>query len=145
MLRELPYIPNSVPGSTTDLARLNSGVSYSSGISERSGTPSHRRVVVYVDGQLRNSKRFDAEGMQRDYPHLFEPIQRRRSSSSNMSSPGLASSWGTNGFATPDHKRREEGQLRYWTADMCSNSPQLFDFVVTLGGDGTVLFTSWLL
>lgn len=55
-----------------------------------------------------------------------------------------------------------EGQLRYWTADMCSRSPHLFDFVVTvraplipaehdtltrppqLGGDGTVLFTSWL-
>ncbi|KAK0441767.1 ATP-NAD kinase-like domain-containing protein [Desarmillaria tabescens] len=27
---------------------------------------------------------------------------------------------------------------------MCSYSPYLFDFVVTLGGDGTVLFTSWL-
>lgn len=27
---------------------------------------------------------------------------------------------------------------------MCSRSPHLFDFVVTLGGDGTVLFTSWL-
>jgi NAD+ kinase len=27
---------------------------------------------------------------------------------------------------------------------MCTNSPNLFDFVVTLGGDGTVLFASWL-
>ncbi len=27
---------------------------------------------------------------------------------------------------------------------MCSRSPHLFDFVVTLGGDGTVLFCSWL-
>lgn len=25
-----------------------------------------------------------------------------------------------------------EGQLRYWTADMCSRSPHLFDFVVTV-------------
>lgn len=27
---------------------------------------------------------------------------------------------------------------------MCGTSPHLFDFVVTLGGDGTLLFTSWL-
>jgi len=27
---------------------------------------------------------------------------------------------------------------------MCTRSSHLFDFVVTLGGDGTVLFTSWL-
>jgi NAD kinase len=39
----------------------------------------------------------------------------------------------------------EEGQLRYWTGEMCSSQPHLFDFVITLGGDGTVLFTSWLL
>ena len=34
--------------------------------------------------------------------------------------------------------------LRYWTPDMCWNSPDKFDLVLTLGGDGTVLFTSWL-
>ncbi|GAA5828922.1 hypothetical protein JCM11251_005919 [Rhodosporidiobolus azoricus] len=38
----------------------------------------------------------------------------------------------------------EEGQLRYWTNDMCRERPHLFDFVITLGGDGTVLYTSWL-
>jgi NAD+ kinase len=27
---------------------------------------------------------------------------------------------------------------------MCAKNPNLFDFVITLGGDGTVLFTSWL-
>lgn len=36
------------------------------------------------------------------------------------------------------------GKLRYWTAELCTKSPHLFDFVVTLGGDGTVLYTSWL-
>jgi NAD+ kinase len=41
-------------------------------------------------------------------------------------------------------KQSEMGQLRYWTNEMCNRSPQLFDFVVTLGGDGTVLYTSWL-
>ena len=56
---------------------------------------------------------------------------------------------------------QDEGQLRYWTSEMCRHNPHLFDFVVTvrlnfpirpmlnivcgqLGGDGTVLFTSWL-
>ncbi|KAF2239113.1 ATP-NAD kinase [Viridothelium virens] len=34
--------------------------------------------------------------------------------------------------------------LRYWTPDMCWTSPEKFDLVLTLGGDGTVLFTSWL-
>lgn len=34
--------------------------------------------------------------------------------------------------------------LKYWTPDLCWTSPEKFDLVVTLGGDGTVLFTSWL-
>ncbi|KAG0643344.1 ATP-NAD kinase-like domain-containing protein [Tuber brumale] len=34
--------------------------------------------------------------------------------------------------------------LRYWTPDLCWTSPETFDLVLTLGGDGTVLFTSWL-
>ncbi|KAJ2893637.1 hypothetical protein IWW38_002806 [Coemansia aciculifera] len=34
--------------------------------------------------------------------------------------------------------------LQQWTPELCASSPELFDFVVTLGGDGTVLYTSWL-
>ncbi|KAK2739943.1 NAD(+) kinase [Myotisia sp. PD_48] len=34
--------------------------------------------------------------------------------------------------------------LKYWTPDLCWSSPEQFDLVLTLGGDGTVLFTSWL-
>ena len=34
--------------------------------------------------------------------------------------------------------------LRYWTPDLCWSQPEKFDLVLTLGGDGTVLFTSWL-
>ncbi|KAF5351997.1 hypothetical protein D9756_007404 [Leucocoprinus leucothites] len=97
-----------------------------------------RGLVVYVDSQLRHSKRFDAEGIQRDHPELFDPFPRRRTSS-NRSSPGASSNGGS---GTEDSC--DEGQLRYWTSSMCSHSPHLFDFVVTLGGDGTVLFTSWL-
>ncbi|KAF9559852.1 ATP-NAD kinase [Agrocybe pediades] len=97
---------------------------------------SKRGLVVYVDNQLRTSRRFDAEGIRKDHPELFNPFPRRRTSSSQS----LSSS-------TSDFTRREddnEGQLRYWTSSMCSQNPDLFDFVVTLGGDGTVLFTSWL-
>ncbi|KAE8146923.1 ATP-NAD kinase-like domain-containing protein [Aspergillus avenaceus] len=64
-------------------------------------------VNVYVDAKLRNSKRFDAEGLLQ-----MEP--------------------------------RFQGMLHYWTPDLCWTSPEKFDLVLTLGGDGTVLFTSWL-
>jgi len=39
---------------------------------------------------------------------------------------------------------RYEHMLHYWTPDLCWNCPEIFDLVLTLGGDGTVLFTSWL-
>ena len=37
-----------------------------------------------------------------------------------------------------------ETMLRYWTPDLCWSTPEKFDLVLTLGGDGTVLYTSWL-
>ncbi|KAJ5325616.1 ATP-NAD/AcoX kinase [Penicillium brevicompactum] len=37
-----------------------------------------------------------------------------------------------------------EGRLKYWDPKLAQQQPHLFDFVVTLGGDGTVLYTSWL-
>jgi NAD+ kinase len=39
---------------------------------------------------------------------------------------------------------RFESMLRFWTPELCWESPEKFDLVLTLGGDGTVLFTSWL-
>ena len=39
---------------------------------------------------------------------------------------------------------RFQQMLRFWTPELCWNSPDKFDLVLTLGGDGTVLFTSWL-
>ncbi|RFU74746.1 nad kinase associated with ferric reductase [Trichoderma arundinaceum] len=39
---------------------------------------------------------------------------------------------------------RFETMLKYWTPDLCWSQPEKFDLVLTLGGDGTVLFTSWL-
>lgn len=37
-----------------------------------------------------------------------------------------------------------ENYLKYWTFELCTEYSSLFDFVITLGGDGTVLFSSWL-
>lgn len=80
----------------------------------------------YVDHQLRTSRRFDAAGLAHDHPELFHPFPRRRSSSSNSVSSSSTFS------SSNDDSTQEEGQLRYWTADMCSRSPHLFDFVITV-------------
>lgn len=44
----------------------------------------------------------------------------------------------------PEFFDAKEPQLRFWTPEMCTKHPGLFDFVITLGGDGTVLYCSWL-
>ncbi|OMJ13606.1 putative kinase [Smittium culicis] len=36
------------------------------------------------------------------------------------------------------------GRVKEWTPELCIKNPQIFDFVITLGGDGTLLYTSWL-
>ncbi|KAI1166873.1 ATP-NAD kinase [Nemania serpens] len=43
-----------------------------------------------------------------------------------------------------DDDSRFPSMLHYWSPDLCWNQPEKFDLVCTLGGDGTVLFTSWL-
>ncbi|KAJ1514895.1 hypothetical protein HMI56_007159 [Coelomomyces lativittatus] len=37
-----------------------------------------------------------------------------------------------------------EQHIMFWTPELCAIQPDLFDVVITLGGDGTVLYTSWL-
>ncbi|KAJ5653916.1 NAD+ kinase [Penicillium lividum] len=37
-----------------------------------------------------------------------------------------------------------KGRLQFWDPKLAQEQPHLFDFVITLGGDGTVLYTSWL-
>ncbi|MCJ1396589.1 hypothetical protein MMC18_009480 [Xylographa bjoerkii] len=36
------------------------------------------------------------------------------------------------------------GRLKYWSNELCEKHPQTFDFAISLGGDGTVLYASWL-
>lgn len=83
----------------------------------------------YVDSQLRHSRRFDADGIEQDYPELFVPSPRRRSSSSNS-----LSSASFNPTSKDEYLIKDQGQLRYWTSEMCSRSPHLFDFVITVSG-----------
>jgi NAD+ kinase len=37
-----------------------------------------------------------------------------------------------------------DGRLKYWDNALAKRRPHTFDFVITLGGDGTVLYASWL-
>lgn len=85
---------------------------------------------------------------------MFKPLPRRYSRTSSAAS--LANSMvfdhstkrmtpltqlteaikrtGLGGSETPGAKKTEgdEGQLRYWTNEMCTKSPHLFDFVITV-------------
>src|SRR5258708_34962342 len=85
-------------------------------------------LLSYVDSQLRHSKRFDVAGMQEEYPEFFMPLPKRRTASSTSLPPMMSDSpiW-TRTFT-------DEGQLRYWTSEMCSKNPHWFDFVVTVRG-----------
>ena len=78
------------------------------------------KYTVYVEENLRDNKKFDAQGIIDELGSLTP--QR--------------------GDDTPTGSKKR--RLRYWTNEMCRTRPHTFDFVVTLGGDGTVLYASWL-
>lgn len=82
------------------------------------------RYTVYIERSLRDSKRFDAPGLLDELHRDYE---------ANDEEGGCLG-------ADKDIGRR----LRYWDEHMCRTRPHTFDFVITLGGDGTVLYASWL-
>lgn len=182
-----------------------------------------RPMVVYVDHQLRKSKRFDLAGLQRDHPDFFKPLGSRHPHSRRYSRRDGSVTSLTNGYGSPagasgsssslPHLRQNsgssssssaptsvsgssgtaahkshfrmtkvispeetsgssreppapsfstgppsgassdgasyggeramanshEGQLRYWTAAMCTEQPELFDFVVTVRSASHIL------
>ena len=108
---------------------------------------SERGMIVYVDAQLKTSKRFDATGLRESNPEFFKPLYRRRSSSTASMSTMSGFVSDASGYVSRSSSRRangasgtsgpgsgEEGQLRYWTSEMCSSQPHLFDMVVTVSG-----------
>ncbi|KAK3378461.1 ATP-NAD kinase-like domain-containing protein [Podospora didyma] len=80
------------------------------------------RYTVYIERELKDNKKFDAAG-------LVDEVRR-----------DFVAAGETSEEASGDIAKR----LRYWDEDMCRARPHTFDFVITLGGDGTVLYASWL-
>lgn len=82
------------------------------------------KYTVYVQDKLRDNKKFNVDGLINDM------------CKKNMEKdPSLDKEQ-----AREDIKKR----VRYWDESMCHSRPHIFDFVITLGGDGTVLYASWL-
>ncbi|TDZ31650.1 NAD(+) kinase [Colletotrichum spinosum] len=79
--------------------------------------------TVYVGQNFRESKKFNAAG-------LVEELKQESVNAGNM--------------RAEDSDETIARRLRYWDEDMCRNRPHMFDFIITLGGDGTVLYVSWL-
>lgn len=62
---------------------------------------------------------------------MFDPAAKRTERMTPMSQ--LNDAFKRAGSMEYEKKREtDEGQLRYWTNEMCTKSPQLFDFVVTV-------------
>lgn len=80
------------------------------------------KYTVYLEKDLKENKQFDAAGLveelQRDYMQAGEVEEQN----------------------SKDITRR----LRWWDEHICRTRPHTFDFAITLGGDGTVLYASWL-
>lgn len=81
------------------------------------------QYVVYVQDKLKTNKKFDAG-------RLVDDLAERYAEDGSDDVEG----------AREAVRRR----LRFWDEDMCKNRPHMFDLVITLGGDGTVLYASWL-
>lgn len=80
------------------------------------------KYVVYLERDLKENKQFDAAG-------LIEELQRDYVQAGELEEEN----------STDIAKR-----LRWWDEQMCRTRPHTFDFAITLGGDGTVLYASWL-
>lgn len=81
------------------------------------------RYTIYIQDVLKENKRFDLPG-------LAEEIRSEYIDAGEMDQD------------TPvDAVSR---RIRFWTEEMCRRRPHTFDFIITLGGDGTVLYASWL-
>ncbi|KAF5025909.1 hypothetical protein F66182_2028 [Fusarium sp. NRRL 66182] len=78
--------------------------------------------TVYVQDKLRSNKKFDVNGI------------------IDETSQGYVAA-GENERTTKETLNK---RLRYWDENMCRSRPHTFDFVISLGGDGTVLYASWL-
>lgn len=86
------------------------------------------KKIVYVDSKLKKSKRFGA-------PSLLEKLALSSSASSSST---------LSNYETATNNNNLKSNLRYWTKTMPMETPEMFDLVITLGGDGTVLYVAKL-
>ena len=83
--------------------------------------------VVYVQDKLKTNRKFDVAGI------IDEVAQTYAAADDDDANVDLSAA-----------KEAIARRLRYWDEPMCKSRPHMFDFVITLGGDGTVLYASWL-
>lgn len=81
------------------------------------------RYTVYVQDKLKSNKKFDVGG-------LIDEVSKEYIKSEGVEANAA--------------KEALSKRLRCWDEEMCRLRPHTFDFVVSLGGDGTVLYASWL-
>lgn len=81
------------------------------------------RHTVYLEQHLKDNKAFDLQG-------LLEEVRKEYVEAGEI---------GADAPIDVIAKR-----VRSWDEKMCHTRPHTFDFVITLGGDGTVLYASWL-
>ncbi|KAI1419788.1 ATP-NAD kinase-like domain-containing protein [Xylaria sp. FL1777] len=81
------------------------------------------RYTIYIEDILKENKNFD-------FPGLVDELRSEYIEAGEMDQD----------TPTEAISRR----IRVWTEEMCRRRPHTFDFIITLGGDGTVLYASWL-
>lgn len=77
--------------------------------------------TVYVEQKLKDNEMFNSQGLLKDLEKSHSRVDEAKAKGNDVSK-----------------------RLKYWTDEMCRARPHTFDFIVTLGGDGTVLYASWL-
>lgn len=80
------------------------------------------RYTVYLEKELKTNRQFDASG-------LIEELRK---------------DYVESGELEEENSKDISKRLRWWDEHMCRTRPHTFDFAITLGGDGTVLYASWL-
>ena len=98
------------------------------------------KYTIFVQDKLKASKKFDVNG-------LLGELAREHLASAAAGGVADADGHGEKEEQTAAYNAALDDvgrRLRYWDEDMCQSRPHTFDFVITLGGDGTVLYASWL-
>ncbi|KAI9642362.1 NAD(+) kinase [Ciborinia camelliae] len=130
-------------------------------------TMSHSRLMATATGVREVSKQLQRRPIKRAVRNVMIVTKARDNQLVHltkdlalwlMSTPRYGSDLGVNVYvdaklrnskrfgaaALIESQPRFQHLLKYWSPDLCWSQPEKFDLVLTLGGDGTVLFTSWL-